>query len=205
MAEQASQTSQTSGAEEAEVLQDAAAGAAPDGACAGGENVADSPPEDIESLKAALAAAQQEAAAAGDARLRSQAEVENIRRRANRDVQNAHKFALERFAADLLPVLDGLEKSAESAVAQDSKAIADGVALLLKLFLDILAKHQIEQVDPLGAPFDPTQSEAMAMVENPDAEPNSVVEVMQKGYLLNGRLLRAAKVIVAKAPAAAGN
>ncbi len=201
----AEKASQTPGAGQAEVLDDAAAGAAQGNVSAGAETAADSPPEDLESLKAALAAAQQEAAAAKDARLRAQAEVENIRRRASRDVQNAHKFALERFAADLLPVLDGLEKSAESAVAQDSKAIADGVALLLKLFLDTLGRHQIEQVDPLGAPFDPAQSEAMAMVEHPHAEPNSVVEVMQKGYLLNGRLVRAAKVIVAKAPAAAGD
>ena len=185
-----------------QTLQDAAEGAAEDDAHDGGESAQDSSPENIESLKAALEAAQHEAATLRDAGLRAQAEVENIRRRAARDLDKAHKFALERFAADLLPVLDGLEKSAESAAAHDSKAVAEGMALLLKLCLDALGKHGIEQVDPLGAPFDPSQSEAMAMVENPDAEPNSVMEVMQKGYLLNGRLVRAAKVIVAKAPAA---
>ena len=127
-----------------------------------------------------------------------------MRRRAARDVESARKFALERFAGDLLPVLDSLEKSVESApAATDAAAVSEGVGLCLKLFIDTLAKNGIEQVDPLGEPFDPSQSEAMAMVENPDAEPNSVMEVMQKGYALNGRLVRAAKVIVAKAPASA--
>ena len=154
--------------------------------------------------QAALAAAQDEVASLKDAVLRAQAEVDNMRRRAARDVESARKFALERFAGDLLPVLDSLEKSVESApAATDAAAVSEGVGLCLKLFIDTLAKNGIEQVDPLGEPFDPSQSEAMAMVENPDAEPNSVMEVMQKGYALNGRLVRAAKVIVAKAPASA--
>ena len=153
-------------------------------------------------LQAALEAAQDEVASLKDAALRAQADVENMRRRAARDVENAHKFALERFAESLLPVVDSLEKSVESAAEADgTAAVSEGVGLCLKLFLDTLAKNGIEQIDPLGEPFDPSQSEAMAMVENPDAEPNSVMEVMQKGYALNGRLVRAAKVIVAKAPA----
>lgn len=152
-------------------------------------------------LQAALEAAQDEVASLKDAALRAQADVENMRRRAARDVENAHKFALERFAESLLPVVDSLEKSVESAA--DAAAVSEGVGLCLKLFLDTLARNGIEQVDPLGEPFDPSRSEAMAMVENLDAEPNSVMEVMQKGYALNGRLVRAAKVIVAKAPAAA--
>lgn len=152
-------------------------------------------------LQAALEAAQDEVASLKDAALRAQADVENMRRRAARDVENAHKFALERFAESLLPVIDSLEKSVESAA--EAAAVSEGVGLCLKLFLDTLARNGIEQVDPLGEPFDPSLSEAMAMVENPDAEPNSVMEVMQKGYALNGRLVRAAKVIVAKAPAAA--
>ena len=157
-------------------------------------------------LQAALEAAQDEVASLKDAALRAQAEVENTRRRATRDVENAHKFALERFADDLLPVVDSLEKSVESAAeAADAAAVSEGVGLCLKLFLDTLAKNGIDQIDPLGEPFDPSQSEAMAMVENPDAEPNSVMEVMQKGYALNGRLVRAAKVIVAKAPASAAS
>ena len=158
---------------------------------------------DAAALQVALEAANAEVAQLQDRALRAQAEVENIRRRAAKDVNSARKFALERFAGDLLPALDGLEKSAESAAsATDVKAVAEGVALSLKLLLDSLQKNGVEQVDPLGEPFDPTHSEAVAMVENPDAEPNSVMEVMQKGYLLNGRVVRAAKVIVAKAPGA---
>ena len=156
---------------------------------------------DAAALQAALESANAEVEQLKDRALRTQAEVENIRRRAARDVENAHKFALERFASALLPALDGLEKSAESAAsAEDRQAVAEGVALCLKLLLDALGKNGVEQVDPLGEPFDPSRSEAMALVENRDAEPNSVMEVMQKGYLLNGRLIRAAKVIVAKAP-----
>lgn len=154
-------------------------------------------------LQAALEAAQDEMASLKDAALRAQADVENMRRRAARDVENARKFALERFAESLLPVIDSLEKSVESAAEAADASVSEGVGLCLKLFLDTLARNGIEQVDPLGEPFDPSLSEAMAMVENPDAEPNSVMEVMQKGYALNGRLVRAAKVIVAKAPAAA--
>ena len=158
---------------------------------------------DAAALQAALESANAEIGQLKDRALRAQAEVENIRRRAAKDVENARKFALERFAGDLLPALDGLEKSAESAAsATDVKAVAEGVALSFKLLTDTLRKNGVEPIDPLGEPFDPTRSEAMAMVENPDAEPNSVMEVMQKGYLLNGRLVRAAKVIVTKAPEA---
>ncbi|MEM6709249.1 MAG: nucleotide exchange factor GrpE [Pseudomonadota bacterium] len=139
--------------------------------------------------------------------LRARAETENVRRRATRDVENAHKFALEKFAGELLPVTDSLEKavevaeqSAEGANAEAVRAIADGVSLSLKLFLDKLAKGGIEAIDPLGEPFDPQRHEAMAMVPNPDAEPNTVMDVMQKGYVLNGRLVRAARVVVVKSP-----
>lgn len=157
--------------------------------------------ETPEDLQAALDAALEEAASLRDAALRAQAETENIRRRATRDVEKAHQFALERFAGDLLGVADSLEKAVESAsTAVDVPALAEGVELSLKLFLDTLRRHGIEQVDPLGEPFDPSRQEAMAAVPNPDADPNSVMEVMQKGYLLNGRVVRAAKVIVSKAP-----
>ena len=166
-----------------------------------GEAAPDTDDEGATDLQAALQAAEDEVASLKDEALRAQADVENMRRRAARDVENAHKFALERFTESLLPVVDSLEKSVESAA--DAAAVSEGVSLCLKLFLDTLAKNGIEQVDPLGEPFDPSRSEAMAMVENLDAEPNSVMEVMQKGYALNGRLVRAAKVIVAKAPAGA--
>lgn len=157
----------------------------------------------VETLKAEIASLR-------DQLLRSAAEMENIRRRSSQDVEKAHKFAIEKFAGELLPVADSLEKAVETAQAAvaeagaDSaaaKAIAEGVELSLKLFVDKLGKGGIEQIDPLGHPFDPQQHEAMAMVENPDAEPNTVIDVMQKGYALNGRLVRAAMVVVAKAPA----
>jgi molecular chaperone GrpE len=156
-------------------------------------------------LAAQLAAAREEVEALKDQALRGQAEAENIRRRAARDVENAHKFALEKFASELLPVIDSLEKAVESVQASaesaDANAIGEGVELSLKLFLDVLEKSGISRIHPIGEPFDPQLHEAMAMVENPDAEPNSVLDVMQAGYTLNGRLVRAAMVVVSKAPA----
>ena len=140
-----------------------------------------------------------EIAALKDQLLRNMAEVENIKRRAQRDVENAHKFAVEKLLNDLFPVLDSLEKAEETASAvAGAEAIAEGVALSLKLFVDTLGKSGVEQIDPLGEPFDPQEHEALTMVPNPDAEPNSVMDVMAKGYKLNGRLVRAAKVIVVK-------
>ena len=162
--------------------------------------------DEDDDLAARLETALGEAAALKDQALRSQAEAENIRRRAARDVENAHKFALERFAADLLPVVDSLEKAIEAAAAgegEEARAISEGVELSLKLFLDVLEKSGVSRIHPLGEPFDPQHHEAMAMVENPDAEPNSVLDVMQAGYTLNGRLVRAAMVVVSKAPAEA--
>jgi molecular chaperone GrpE len=153
-------------------------------------------------------ALQAEVDALKDRLLRSQAEAENTRRRAARDVENAHKYALEKFAGELLPVVDSLEKAVEAARADGGEmddAIGEGVELSLKLFLDVLAKAGMEQIDPAGEPFDPQHHEAMAILENPDAEPNSVLEVMQKGYTLNGRLIRAAMVVVSRAPAAASS
>ncbi len=141
------------------------------------------------------------AVAAGlkDQLLRSLAELENVKRRAARDVENAHKFAIERLIDGMFPVLDGLEKAAETADATEgAEAIAEGVTLSLKMFLDTLARFGVEQINPLGEPFDPQLHEALTVLPNPDAEPNSVMDVMQKGYSLNGRLVRAAKVIVVK-------
>jgi molecular chaperone GrpE len=173
----------------------AAPGAAPPGADAGDE---------VYQLTERLAAAEAEAAGLRDQILRAQAEAENVRRRAQRDVENAHKFALEKFCGDLLPVIDSLEKAVDIARAgegADVTAIAEGVELSLRMFLAAMGKVGVEQVNPLGEPFDPQRHEAMAMVPNPHAEPNSVMDVMQKGYLLNGRLVRAAMVVVSKAPA----
>ena len=134
-----------------------------------------------------------------DQLLRTVAEMENVRRRAQRDVENAHKFAVEKLLSDLLPVIDSLEKAVEAAkTTDDPDSMAEGIRLSLKLFVSTLEKAGIAIVDPLGEPFDPQLHEAIAMVPNPDAEPNSVMDVMQRGYTLNGRLVRAAKVVVVK-------
>ncbi|MFW6094143.1 MAG: nucleotide exchange factor GrpE [Pseudomonadota bacterium] len=154
-----------------------------------------------ENLAARLDEALEQVEAFRDQALRAQADAENARRRAARDVENAHKFALEKFTADLLPVIDSMEKAVEAASeASGAESIAEGVELSLKLFLSVLEKHGIERIDPAGEPFDPQVHEAMTMMPSSEAEPNSVVEVMQAGYLLNGRVVRAAKVVVAKAP-----
>jgi molecular chaperone GrpE len=155
-------------------------------------------------LGAALEQARLQADELKDQALRARAEVENVRRRAQREIENAHKYALEKFAAELLPVLDSLERAVESCRSQSdagaAAAIAEGVELSLKLFLDALGRAGIQQVDPLGKPFDPQRHEAMTMVETGDAEPGSVVQVLQKGYVLNERLVRPAMVMVARAP-----
>ena len=139
--------------------------------------------------------------AAKDAALRAQADAMNVQRRAEQEVEKARKFALERFCGDLLSVVDNLERALESSGdEQHSAALIEGVELTRKGLMDVLAKYGVEAVDPQGEPFDPETAQAMSMVEQPDVEPNSVVAVMQKGYLLNGRLLRPAMVMVSRAP-----
>ncbi|MCC4310161.1 nucleotide exchange factor GrpE [Alcanivorax marinus] len=139
--------------------------------------------------------------ALAEADLRAQAEMQNVRRRAERDVESAHKFALEKFAGDLLPVADSLERGLSTLDADDPslKPAREGLELTLKVLLDVFARYNLEQIDPQGQPFNPEHHEAMTMVPAPDAEPNSVIEVLEKGYLLNGRLIRPARVVVSKA------
>ena len=135
--------------------------------------------------------------------LRTTAEMDNLRKRAERDVQNAHKFGVEKLVGELLPVMDSMEMGM-AAADKDNEATAklvEGMELTLKMFADALQKVGITQVDPMGDVFNPEFHQAMSMVENPDAEPNTVIAVMQKGYLLNDRLVRPAMVVVAKAPA----
>ena len=152
-------------------------------------------PSEVEAL-------QEEVAAAKDAVLRAQADAINAQRRAELDVEKARKFALERFAQDLLPVVDNLERALEASSGSDVEglaAVVEGVELTLKSLVDVLTKNGITAVDPHGEPFDPQVAQAMSMVENPDVEPNTVIAVMQKGYLLKDRLLRPAMVMVSKA------
>lgn len=152
------------------------------------------------SLEEEVSRLQEDLMTARDAALRAQADAQNVKRRAEQDVEKARKFALERFAGELLPVVDNLERALESASADDEaiKPIAEGVELTLKSFLDVLGKQNIEVVDPNGEPFDPNLHQAMSMVENKEVEPNTVIAVMQKGYTLNGRLVRPAMVMVSK-------
>ena len=144
---------------------------------------------------------QQQVADANDNVLRIQAEMQNMRRRAERDVENAHKFALDKFSADLLPVVDNLERALSAIDAEDEgqKAIAEGIELTLKSFVEVLIRFKVEAVDPAGQPFDANLHQAVSMVPNPDLEPNTVMDVFQKGYTLNGRLIRPAMVVVSSA------
>lgn len=139
-----------------------------------------------------------------DQAIRVKADAQNIRRRAEQDVEKAHKFALERFAKELLPVIDGLEKAVEAEIAlgNEMNPLREGVEMTLSMFLSSIKKFNLEQIDPVGQPFDPSLHEAMSMVEAPDAEPNTVIAAMQKGYTLNGRLVRPAMVMVSKNSAA---
>ncbi len=144
---------------------------------------------------------QAEVANQKDQLMRALAEIQNVRRRAEQDVEKAHKFALEKFSRELLPVVDSLEKTVEAsrnAEGDQLAALREGTEMTLSLLTSALVKFGLAVVDPLGEPFDPQLHEAMSMVEQPSAEPNSVIAVVQKGYTLNGRLLRPAMVVVAK-------
>ena len=134
--------------------------------------------------------------------LRAHADAQNVRRRSEQDVEKARKFALEKFVADLLPVADNLERAIAAGNPEDEtqKAVLEGVELTLKSLQDTLKKYKVEMVDPAGEPFDPQLHQAMTMVPNPDMEPNTVMDVFQKGYTLNGRLVRPTMVVVSSAP-----
>lgn len=133
--------------------------------------------------------------------LGAHAEMENLRKRTERDVQNAHKFALERFFNELLPVRDSLEMGlAAASDAVDVTKLREGVDLTLKQLAAAMDKFGAHEINPVDARFDPHQHEAMAMVPTDQTEPNTVMQVVQKGYVLNERLIRPAKVIVAQAP-----
>lgn len=137
---------------------------------------------------------------AREAALRAQADAINVQRRAEAEVDKARKFALERFVGEMLPVVDNLERALAAAGESDTdNAVLEGVELTLKSLVDALRKNGVESIDPMGEPFDPQTAQAMSMVENPDVEPNTVIAVMQKGYSLNGRLVRPAMVMVSKA------
>lgn len=150
-----------------------------------------------------VAQLEEELTTARDALLRAQADTQNVIRRAEQDVEKARKFALERFCSELLPVVDNLERALEASAGDNEiiKPIAEGIQLTLRSFQDALKKFNIEAVDPAGEPFDPQLHQAMSLVDSAEVEPNTVIAVMQKGYTLNGRLVRPAMVMVSKNPA----
>ncbi|MFT6539950.1 MAG: molecular chaperone GrpE [Thalassolituus sp.] len=163
----------------------------------------EAPVEDVaETADDALAAAKEEVAAVKDQMLRVQAEMQNVRRRAELDVEKAHKFAVEKFANEMVTVVDNLERGLAAAPEEEAtQAIRDGMAMTLDGLINGLARFKVEQVNPEGETFNPELHQAMSMVENPDLAPNTVIAVMQKGYTLNGRLLRPAMVMVSKGAA----
>lgn len=154
-----------------------------------------------ESLEQALEVALEKAQNAKDDLLRVQAEMQNLRRRTEQDIEKAHKYGQEKFSVELLAVMDNLERSLEAASNSEDEtvnAIREGVDLTLKSFSDCFTKFNIETIDPLGEPFDPQLHQAMSIQESADAEPNTVIAVMQKGYTLHGRVIRPAMVMVSK-------
>ncbi|MBM4207719.1 MAG: nucleotide exchange factor GrpE [Gammaproteobacteria bacterium] len=157
----------------------------------------------IDELKQELAVAEQKAQDYWEKALRVQADMENMKRRAQKDLEDTHKFALTGFAKELLPVIDSLELGLQAATGDSEEVLKfrEGSELTLKQFTAALTKFNVEIINPLGQPFNAEQHQAMVMQEVKDAAPNTVINVFQKGYMLNGRLLRPAMVIVAKAPA----
>ncbi len=149
---------------------------------------------EVESLRAELAQAKEQS-------LRAAAEAQNIRRRAEQDVEKAHKFGVEKIINDMLPVVDNLERAIDASTAEgvEVSSVVEGVELTLKTLVDGLNRQKVEPIDPEGEPFNPELHQAMTMVPNPDVEPNTVINVFQKGYTLHGRLVRPAMVVVSKA------
>jgi molecular chaperone GrpE len=155
---------------------------------------------ELEELKVKLAASEERSKNHWDQYLRAVAELENVRKRAARDVEQANRFGLEKFAQALIPVKDSLDLAVASATQSDAAALVEGQEATLRLLAKAFERIGVVELDPLGQPFDANLHEAMAMQESTTAEPNSVLAVVQRGYQLNGRLLRPARVLVAKAP-----
>lgn len=164
------------------------------------ESVSEEQAAGVDLLSKQLAAAQQESAELKEQMLRAAADVQNARRRAEQDVEKAHKFALDKFVNEMLPIVDSLERTLEACDVnnESTKSLREGVQMTHGMFISGLAKFNVEPINPQGEVFDPVLHQAMSMVDAPDAQPNTVVAVMQKGYSLNGRLIRPAMVMVSK-------
>jgi molecular chaperone GrpE len=155
---------------------------------------------ELERLQQELVQAEERSKNHWDQYLRAVAELDNVRKRAQKDIEAANRYGLEKFVVELLPVKDSLELGVENAGRGDSASIAAGQEATLKLLDKALQKQDVKTLDPLGEPFDPSLHEAMMAQPSESAEPNSILKVVQPGYELNGRLLRPARVIIAKAP-----
>lgn len=168
-----------------------------------GAQAAPGPEQDPARLQEALQQAQAKAQEYWDKLLRVQAELDNLRKRSQRDLDNAHKYAIERFVGELLPVKDSLDLGlGHSREQADAEKLHEGMDLTLKMLAQVFDKFHVEEIDPQGQPFDPAFHQAMTLQENSELPPNTVISVMQKGYTLNRRLLRPAMVIVSKRPQA---
>ncbi|MCA3990978.1 nucleotide exchange factor GrpE [Vibrio vulnificus] len=154
----------------------------------------------IAELEAALLASEARVKEQQDSVLRAKAEMENMRRRTEQEIDKARKYALNRFAEELLPVIDNLERAIQAADAESEavKPLLEGVELTHKTFVDVVSKFGLKEINPEGQPFNPEWHQAMSIQESPDHESNTVMFVMQKGYELNGRVIRPAMVMVAK-------
>lgn len=151
-----------------------------------------------QALEEKLTLAEQKAHEHWEKLVRQVAEVDNIRRRAERDIANAHRYALEKFVNTLLPVADSLEQAIVLAERQGDIPLHEGLLLTLRLLLESLEKADVKQIDPIGMTFDPQTHEAMSIQPSTDVAPNTVLTVFQKGYILNDRVIRPARVIVSK-------
>ncbi len=165
------------------------------------EETTESEETTMESLQEKLAEAEAKAEENLDQLMRTRAEMENIRRRSERDLTNAHKYALEKFAQELLPVIDSMEMGAAAALDEntDVSKLREGTEMTLKMFEAAIDKFGIKSVHPHGEAFNPEHHQAMTMIDSPEHEPNVIIDVMQKGYLLNERLVRPAMVVVSSA------
>jgi molecular chaperone GrpE len=156
---------------------------------------------EVERLQQALVESDERAKNHWEQYLRAVAELDNVRKRAQRDIEAANRYGLEKFAGELLPVKDSLELAVQNAGRADARSLREGQEATLQLLSKALEKLGVAVIDPLGEPFDPARHEAMMSKESSTAEPNSILQVVQPGYELNGRLLRPARVIVSRAPA----
>ena len=167
------------------------------------ESVEELPTEEItvEALQKQLAESEKKSTENLDKALRIQAEMENLKRRTQKDLENAHKFALDKFSKELLAVIDSLELGLHAVIgnSEEIQKIREGYELTLKQFESVFSKFNIEKIDPTGKSFNPELHQAMTMQPSAETKPNTVLNVFQKGYSLNGRLIRPAMVVVSKA------